>query len=280
LSVFLEENKDKLKMCGFQHISEWSQVEITPFKIDYPEETSDLWEKLYIWKKSGKSASLPKEISDSNKFVFFHPDYFENWIFNLHRCFAGRLYAVQDLIMEDWRLKQGNCGVYYNFHDIDTTFCNQAVFETIKNVDGNFINFTGRKDKEFPECPNPNKYEYRPSNYWCDVLKMQSENSSKTGIYKISAEQAFYMAKLGYVVIACWKNSIPKGTNNNINYSPHFVTVRPNNEEYKGIEFIKVAHVGGGRNEEKNILTAFDLSVDENKSSNIFFYCNINQCFI
>jgi hypothetical protein len=109
---------------------------------------------------------------------------------------------------------------------------------------------------------------------------MQSENSSKTGIYKISAEQAFYMAKLGYVVIACWKNSIPKGTNNNINYSPHFVTVRPNNEEYKGIEFIKVAHVGGGRNEEKNILTAFDLSVDENKSSNIFFYCNINQCFI
>lgn len=293
LGQFLEKNKSITLKCAFQHISEWSQVEINPFKIDHPEETSDLWEKMRIWSKDGKSSSFPREVSDSGKFIYFHPAYFENWLFNLHRCFAKKLISVQNLVMKDFRLVQGNCGIYYNFHDYATTFCNHAVFETIIKVDGNFNNFTKKTankknisrdplKEDFPECPDTEKYKYKPSNYWCDVLEEQSENSSKTGICKISAEQAFYMAQLGYVVIAAWKNL---ETNPKKNQSPHFVTVRPCKGKYPGLKSLKVAHVGGSYKDENNnthgnevrkISTAFG----ENSLNNIKFYCNIKQNFI
>lgn len=260
LVQFLEKNKSITIRCAFQHISEWSQVEINPFTIDHPEETSDLWEKMRIWSKDGKSSSFPREVSDSGKFIYFHPAYFENWLFNLHRCFAKKLISVQNLVMKDFRLVQGNCGIYYNFHDYATTFCNHAVFETIIKVDGNFNNFTKKTankknisrdplKEDFPECPDTEKYKYKPSNYWCDVLEEQSENSSKTGICKISAEQAFYMAQLGYVVIAAWKNL---ETNPKKNQSPHFVTVRPCKGKYPGLKSLKVAHVGGSYKDENN----------------------------
>ena len=289
LGQFLEKNKSITLKCAFQHISEWSQVEINPFKIDHPEETADLWEKMRIWSKDGKSSSFPREVSDSSKFIYFHPAYFENWLFNLHRCFAKKLISVQNLVMKDFRLVQGNCGIYYNFHDYATTFCNHAVFETIIKVDGNFNNFTNRSankenisrdplKEKFPECPDTKKYKYKPSNYWCDVLEEQSENSEETGICKITAEQAFYMARLGYVVIAAWKNTSKNG-------SPHFVTVRPCKGKYPGLKSLKVAHVGGSFNDENNnthgneirkISTAFG----ENSLDDIKFYCNIKQNFI
>lgn len=286
LGQFLEKNKSITLKCAFQHISEWSQVEINPFKIDHPEETADLWEKMRIWSKDGKSSSFPREVSDSGKFIYFHPAYFENWLFNLHRCFAKKLISVQNLVMKDFRLVQGNCGIYYNFHKNTTTFCNHAVFVTIINVDGNFNNFTNKPankknisrdptKEDFPECPDTEKYKYKPSNYWCDVLEEQSKNSSKTGICKITAEQAFYMAQLGYVVIAAWKNL---ETNPKKNQSPHFVTVRPSpcEEEYPGLKSLKVAHVGGEKNEVRELRKAFKLDILES----ICFYCNINQCFI
>ena len=289
LGQFLEKNKSITLKCAFQHVSEWSQVEINPFKIDHPEETSDLWEKMRIWSKDGKLSSFPREVSDSGKFIYFHPAYFENWLFNLHRCFAKKLISVQNLVMKDFRLVQGNCGIYYNFHEEDTTFCNHAVFETIIKVDGNFNNFTNRSankenisrdplKEKFPECPDTKKYKYKPSNYWCDVLEEQSENSEETGICKITAEQAFYMARLGYVVIAAWKNTSKNG-------SPHFVTVRPCKGKYPGLKSLKVAHVGGSFNDENNnthgneirkISTAFG----ENSLDDIKFYCNIKQNFI
>lgn len=291
LGQFLEKNKSITLKCAFQHISEWSQVEINPFKIDHPEETSDLWEKMRIWSKDGKSSSFPREVSDSGKFIYFHPAYFENWLFNLHRCFAKKLISVQNLVMKDFRLVQGNCGIYYNFHDYATTFCNHAVFVTIINVDGNFNNFTNKPaNKEnisrdplkecFPECPDTKKYKYKPSNYWCDVLEKQSENFSKTGICKITAEQAFYMAQLGYVVIAAWKNLTPKGTDQNVNYSPHFVTVRSCEGKYPGLDLLRVAHVGGGKNKVKTLIEAFDAKDNIEKQCKIYFYCNIQQCFI
>ena len=282
LVQFLEKNKSITIRCAFQHISEWSQVEINPFKIDHPEETSDLWEKMRIWSKDGKSSSFPREVSDSGKFIYFHPAYFENWLFNLHRCFAKKLISVQNLVMKDFRLVQGNCGIYYNFHDYATTFCNHAVFETIIKVDGNFNNFTKKTankknisrdplKEDFPECPDTEKYKYKPSNYWCDVLEKQSENSEETGICKITAEQAFYMAQLGYVVIAAWKNL---ETNPKKNQSPHFVTVRPCKGKYQGLASLKVSHVGAVKNEVRELGEAFS-EVNE-----INFYCNINQSFI
>lgn len=288
LVQFLEKNKSITIRCAFQHISEWSQVEINPFTIDHPEETSDLWEKMRIWSKDGKSSSFPREVSDSGKFIYFHPAYFENWLFNLHRCFAKKLISVQNLVMKDFRLVQGNCGIYYNFHEEDTTFCNHAVFETIIKVDGNFNNFTKKTankknisrdplKEDFPECPDTEKYKYKPSNYWCDVLEKQSENSEETGICKITAEQAFYMAQLGYVVIAAWKNL---ETNPKKNQSPHFVTVRPCKGKYPGLDLLRVAHVGGGKNKVKTLIKAFDAKDNIEKQCKIYFYCNIQQCFI
>ena len=293
LGQFLEKNKSITLKCAFQHVSEWSQVEINPFKIDHPEETADLWEKMRIWSKDGKSSSFPREVSESGKFIYFHPAYFENWLFNLHRCFAKKLISVQNLVMKDFRLVQGNCGIYYNFHDYATTFCNHAVFETIIKVDGNFNNFTKKTankenifrdplKEDFPECPDTEKYKYKPSNYWCDVLEEQSENSSKTGICKISAEQAFYMAQLGYVVIAAWKNLTPYEGKEGVNYSPHFVTVSPkqDSEIFIDASEINVAHVGGDKNEEKSLFDAFRAKANPIKQKEIYFYCNIYQSFI
>lgn len=295
LGQFLEKNKSITLKCAFQHVSEWSQVEINPFKIDHPEETADLWEKMRIWSKDGKSSSFPREVSDSGKFIYFHPAYFENWLFNLHRCFAKKLISVQNLVMKDFRLVQGNCGIYYNFHDYATTFCNHAVFETIIKVDGNFNNFTKKTankknisrdplKEDFPECPDTEKYKYKPSNYWCDVLEEQSENSEETGICKISAEQAFYMAQLGYVVIAAWKNLTPFADEEGVNYSPHFVTISPiqYTNNFINQNQIKVAHVGGGTNKFLPLKNAFDQPGNYKKKScdEVLFYCNIKQCFI
>lgn len=295
LVQFLEKNKSITIRCAFQHISEWSQVEINPFTIDHPEETSDLWEKMRIWSKDGKSSSFPREVSDSGKFIYFHPAYFENWLFNLHRCFAKKLISVQNLVMKDFRLVQGNCGIYYNFHKNTTTFCNHAVFVTIINVDGNFNNFTNKPankknisrdptKEDFPECPDTEKYKYKPSNYWCDVLEEQSENSEETGICKISAEQAFYMAQLGYVVIAAWKNLTPFADEEGVNYSPHFVTISPiqYTNNFINQNQIKVAHVGGGTNKFLPLKNAFDQPGNYKKKScdEVLFYCNIKQCFI
>ena len=292
LGQFLEKNKSITLKCAFQHVSEWSQVEINPFKIDHPEETSDLWEKMRIWSKDGKSSSFPREVSDSGKFIYFHPAYFENWLFNLHRCFAKKLISVQNLVMKDFRLVQGNCGIYYNFHDEATTFCNHAVYETIKQVDKNYLSFLLNideppwdldkyKDKAFVSLLKKNqslsngKYIYKKSNLWCDILEFQSQKTEETGICKITAEQAFYMAQLGYVVIAAWKNL---ETNPKKNQSPHFVTVRPSpcEEEYPGLKLLKVAHVGGEKNEVRELDGAFNFEILES----ICFYCNINQCFI
>lgn len=286
LKQFLERNKNITLKCAFQHISEWIQVKINPFKIDYPEETSDLWEKMHIWGKDGKSSSFTKEISDSSKFIYFHPAYFENWLINLHSCFAKRLISIQNLVINDWRMIQGNCGIYYKCHDSKQTFCNHAVYETIKQVDKNYLSFLLNIDepswnfdkynsnKEFVSFLKKNQslingdYIYKKSNLWCDILEFQSQKTEETGICIITPEQAFYMAQLGYVVIASWKNISENG-------SPHFSTLRPCDGIYQGIEMIEVANVGK-KNEIRKISEAFGST----KIDSIFFYCNIKQVFI
>lgn len=311
---FLKENRVKILKCAFQHISEWSQIKLNPLKNNDLVETAELWKNLHIWGADGKSSRLPKEIADSGEFIYLHPDYFENWLFNLHRCFAEKLKTVQDIVMEDWRLKQGNCGMYYNSHSDIQTFCNHAVYETIKKVDGNYLSFLmgideppwdtrkykcihTKENKHDNECENKkqffsfltnhnnlekNNYKYKPSNLWCDVLEYQAERSGKTGIYKITAEQAFYMAQLGYVVIAAWKNLTPKGNDPNINYSPHFVTVSPVGfmERFNKYDCPEVAHVGGGENRRLPVFDAFSTEYGEEKANEIYFYCNLKQKFI
>ena len=287
--IFDEKSKEKNKSYkegAFSHPSEWHSDDSAYSRLGIKEKY--IKKNLAIWDKNYSNKSFPDEIKDCSNLTFFYKSQFETFLSRLHITYAEKLIKVQDMVMHKFSYKQGNLGLYksvFGFKSQDfQTFCNHAVFETIIKVDGNFNNFTGKSKaivntdrnplkEKFPECPNPSTYPFRVSNYWCDVLKNQSDNSSQTGIYCISDEQAFYMAQLGYVVIAAWKNTSKNG-------SPHFVTLRPFEEEYRNMNSLKVAHVGGGENSIINIFKAFDTSVNDNKISEIKYYCNIKQSFI
>ena len=88
------------------------------------------------------------------------------------------------------------------------------------------------------------------------------------------------MAQLGYVVIACWKNNLKKNEKPSENHLPHFVTIRPAENEYQGIGLLQVAHVGAGLNKELKLLDAFDTAINDSKLSEIKYYCNVKQSFI
>ena len=293
--IYRNSNDKELAHFAYKHESEWKNQEKSYFSMfSYASEHFQLNSKSAIWDSNGKNKNFSFPLNDCNNFIFFYVPYFEEHLRKIHQGYAAKLIAVQNKIMKKWDYVQGNCGLYNEIYDKtkvskDTqTFCNHAVFETIIKVDGNFTNFTGKvksknnfelnpKNEKFPECPNPKTYIYKASNYWCDILKEQSENSSKTGIYTISAEQAFYMAQLGYVVIACWKNNSKNG-------SPHFVTLFPCQGKYIEKDMIQVAHVGGTytdvnrtvhHNEIRNLSNAFT----KNSLDDINFYCNIKQVF-
>lgn len=286
------ENKNYIE-GAFEHPSEWHKDDSAynglGFKQKYIKKNLAIWDNNYFNK------SLPNEIRDCHQFTFFYKTQFETFLTNLHHSYADKLIKVQDIIMHKYSYKQGNLGLYkdqFGFKSSDEqTFCNHAVFETIIKVDGNFYNFTNKtanrknisrkpSEETFPECPKTKEYAYTASNYWCDVLEEQCKKFSKTGICKITAEQAFYMAQLGYVVIACWKNNLKKNEKPSENHSPHFVTIRPAENEYQGIGLLQVAHVGAGLNKELKLLDAFDTAINDSKLSEIKYYCNVKQSFI
>ena len=172
------------------------------------------------------------------------------------------------------------------------------MYETIKRVDKNYLayllnidepswNLKKYKNKEFisllkkNQSLNKENYIYKESNLWCDILEFQAKKTKETGICKISAEQAFYMARLGYVVIASWKNL---ETDTKKNRSPHFVTISPYQENmtnFIDVSFLTVAHVGGGRNGFCKMSYAFDGEGNkkDNKYEEVLFYVNIYQQF-
>lgn len=302
------EDKD-ITHFGYEHASEWKQWNKEQWNIYvYASERIQLDKTISIWNEKGKNKKLDKKIKNCNKFIYFYEPYFSLKIRNIHRGYAQKLLLVQEEVMHKFSYKQGNCGLYPNNYSVvgradnKQTFCNHAVYETIKQVDGEYLKFlmdvdepawalakyTSKKEgKDFLSFLNKRKnledgnYKYKPSNLWCDVLKYQASKSSETGIYKIkakNAEQAFYMAQLGYVVIAAWKNTSNNG-------SPHFVTVRPCEGEYPGLESLLVAHVGSVyTDEDKNIhcneIRKISRAFVKNSFDDIEFYCNIKQTFI
>lgn len=279
---------------AFEHPSEWNKDVSACKRLGLKQKY--IKKKLAIWDDNYYNKSLPDEIKDCRKFTFFYKSQFETFLTDLHQSYASRLIKVQDMVMHKYSYKQGNLGLYeYGFKSKDSqTFCNHAVYETIKQVDKNYLSFLLNideppwdldkyKDKAFVSLLKKNQslingdYIYKKSNLWCDILEFQSQKTEETGICKITAEQAFYMAQLGYVVIAAWKNL---ETNPKKNQSPHFVTVRPCKGKYPGLDLLRVAHVGGGKNKVKTLIKAFDAKDNIEKQCKIYFYCNIQQCFI
>jgi hypothetical protein len=146
------------------------------------------------------------------------------------------------------------------------TYCNHAVYITIKAVDGNIVNFTDRANGSFPELPKGMEYDYRKSNYWCDILKEQEE---KHLIVKLSGEdEAKFYADMGYVVIGAWKTP-----DSNKNGSPHFATVRPGYEKDPD-GGIMLANVG-----DSNGIMRRSEGFYNKLSTEIFWYYNPKQDF-
>lgn len=317
--IFDEETEMKNKNYiegAFEHPSEWHSDDSVYKGLGYKQKY--IKKNLAIWDSNYLNKSLPDGIRDCRNLTFFHKTQFEAFLSALHRAYADKLIRIQDMVMHKYSYKQGNLGLYeaaFGFKSSSNqTFCNHAVYETIKHVDGNYFSFLmgideppwdtrkykcihTKENKHDNECENKkqffsfltnhnnlekNNYKYKPSNLWCDVLEYQAERSGKTGIYKITAEQAFYMAQLGYVVIAAWKNLTPKGNDPNINYSPHFVTVSPVGfmERFNKYDCPEVAHVGGGENRRLPVFDAFSTEYGEEKANEIYFYCNLKQKFI
>lgn len=303
LKDILEKKFDKnvdVTKCLIEHPSEWNGKDLK----GHEKNSNILHKKIQLWDSNNKNGALPKDIQDCSSFCYFYAKSFESFLAKLHRNYADKLRRVQDMVMQKWMYKQGNLGLYPGVYGPSgesgkyQTYCNHAVFETIIRVDGNFNNFTNREvstkstdrspqNERFPEFSASEykkivtalniqtgyEYPYKKSNYWCDILEYQSKNPAESGICRISAEQAFYMARLGYVVIASWKNL---ETDRNKNRSPHFVTVQPSEKEYQGIELLQVAHVGRGTNKFLKLKDAFG----SHNVDSILFYCNIKQLFI
>lgn len=295
--IFDEKSREKnksFKEGAFTHPSEWHNDDSTYSRLGIKEKY--IKKNLAIWDKNYSNTSFPDEIKDCSNLTFFHKSQFETFLSRLHKTYAEKLIKVQDMVMHKFSYKQGNLGLYetvFGFKSQNSqTFCNHAVFETIKKVDGNYLSFLLNIDEpawdlrkynkniqffnflKKNNCLEKSNYKFKESNLWVDILDYQSTKTLETGIAKITSEQAFYMAQLGYVVIACWKNTSKNG-------SPHFVTVRPCEGEYEGLKLLKVAHVGSDKNREKSLEDAFKSSgKDKKKYSEILFYCNIKQSFI
>ena len=276
LQEFLERTKDIAEKCAFVHPSEWNRKKtISEYIFHYATQYRSIRDQIAVWDGSCKNRKLPKEIQNGNALCYFFPGAFESYVKKIYGGYAAELKLVQDMIMNLWILKQGNIGMYPESYSEDSapdgaTYCNQAVFLTIRAVDKSFTKFTGRSDNGFPEAPADyaSSYSNRSSNHWCHVLHNQAADSQKTGIKEITGAQAQAYANLGYVVIVAWENEAEGG-------SPHVVTVRPSDVKYTDNDSILVAHVGGGKNEVRSLKGAF-----QRHSNDVKFYCNIQQIFI
>jgi hypothetical protein len=240
-------------------------------------EAIDIWEGL----KGKGIAGLNMEM---NNFWFAHPIYFINHLyrgglFELSR--VEELERIQDAVMALECLKQGHEGIY-RIGKIGETFCNHAVYVTIRAVDKNFNNFTNREGTTFPEYNNneagvledyaPSSYNYRKSNYWCHVLKQQATRSDLSGIVEVDAKKAQEYGNQGYVVIGAWPDLTGP------NKSPHFVTVRPKpGRQYNPLSGPTVAHVGASPNEERTAQMAYGGG---EKWKDVHWYYNQKQQFI
>jgi len=184
--------------------------------------------------------------------------------------------------------KESNYGNWpYNISEAirtNQTYCNQAVYLTIRTLDKNWSKFVNEhKDKDGNYIRNSEfvgngesdapwgrhtDYTGRTSNYWCKVLEWAAAKNKEIVQLK-TMEEAQYYANKGYIVIGAYLNKTR---------SPHFVTVSPGNE-YSSKEGAFVAHVGAGTNKEKRVFdTNSELGAFSGiPSQNINWYYNKQQ---
>jgi hypothetical protein len=228
-------------------------------------------EAIEIWGHIKDHEDIREE---RNNFWYGHPVYFINHLERaglLRHPRIDELLAVQDRVVKLACLQKGARGMYgINIDDSRRTFCNHAVFLTIQAVDENYKSFTGGINNP-PDSPGDG-YEYRASNWWCDVLVTQSEKADSGIVRLLDGKQAQEIANEGYVVICAWKNTKKKTETGNI--SPHFATVRPY-YSYNSENGPQIANVGETNNADTTARDGFG----ENRYSDIKYYYNRNQKF-
>lgn len=236
LKYTLNKNQELVSSLFFLNTSEWKQdsglmdayKKACPYSdMDYLKQQRD---DYCFWENTSLS-------SESNV-TFFHPVKFIGLMekIELYNPAALLLYQIQNIVvhLNNMRPRKEN----HNTGGIEGkqcgTFCNHATYLIIRAFDEEYLRFTnnhygvptwGDVKKESRISLYSDDYEkkgLRISNYWCDVLEYQSNNSDKTGIHKLtSINEAQKKANMGYVVIAAWKNKTKGG-------SPHYATLAPN----------------------------------------------------
>jgi hypothetical protein len=196
------------------------------------------------------------EISENEHLCYFHPINFLDHIRKVAPGYTDTLKMVQDRVMKIPCLQPPKDGVQnlgiYGYRN--NTFCNHAVFLTILATDENYTNFTNGKRAPPDSVDNitnvpangigrpTGENPYRESNIWYDVLVNQSLHYQTSGIIEVNGKDAQHLANRGYTVIGAWKNLNNRFTD--LTASPHYVTVRPSNDEYNETKGPKVANVG------------------------------------
>lgn len=235
-------------------------------------------EKKDYWSNIKEQAR--KLFNRENCFWFYHPVTFLDaldsmGILNIH---AKELRRVQGRIVNLKCLIMGGVGPRNNNKSARQTWCNYAVYFTIRALDENFENFTGREgipDKIEDLKNNKVKDEYKSSgrkasNIWCDVLEYQAEQKIIKKIDNPQYAQDF--ANKGFIVIVAWKNT---SLSNPQEASPHFATVAPG-YDYDEAYGCMLANVGA----ENGFLreTGTNNSVFGSRTPRKYFY-NPNQKF-
>lgn len=209
-------------------------------------------DKKDYWSKIKEQAA--NYFTGENCFWFYHPVTFLDaldsmGILNIH---AKELFEIQKLVvhLNNLRPHSTNKPEGGLRGEQSGTFCNHAIFATIRALDKNYTNFTGGK-KGIPDSKNDmmdNRYKEQYdnglwiSNVWCDILEYQADpkRSKETGIELISEEKARQLANLGFVVVAAWKNTTDPARDGKCH--PHYATVAPS--RFTKREGTIVANVG------------------------------------
>ncbi|MBQ8680599.1 MAG: hypothetical protein IJ530_12695 [Treponema sp.] len=277
----------KLDTSYFKNETEWIQdsgfiEEITAKSKSYKKIVEKQKEKLVFWDKLDKTCAVAK----SPEKWFFNPFNFINHLNLVVENHAAALVRVQERIIKMKTIQENGPGLYQQKSE---TFCNHAVYLTIQALDKNYLNFLYyMKDKsqyldeptyrDSDERWSPLGYEYKSSNFWCDVLAQKAKDNECSITELTAPSEVQEKANNGYVVIVCWKNNVKlKDRKGNEDISPHYATVWPSGKNITKLEDIYVANVSVKRRTKViDISTAFT----NGNLSKLHFYYNSEQQFI
>lgn len=258
-----------LKRVISRHPMEWDFSKIKEDKVCESRGKAPVDEKRCCDIAKDLKAADPK-IFWKNSFYFACAPYFYNKMeeLGLLNSHAEELRRVQNRIVKMKTLQPNGKGI---FNQGGKTFCNHAVFLTIRAVDKDYLYFTDNYDAPIDSNYKgyDKNYPHKESSYWAVVLRQQAKKHDN-GITEIFAcEEIKRVANQGYVVIVVFEETNGKNP-------PHYATVQPQPENNSSkLEHIKLCNVGG--------IVGMDITISrgfgKHPISELHFYYNKSQKF-